>query len=84
LLSALGGNPRQFADRQLYVLIYEQRLSEEAVEVADQVRTELGDNWGAFEDWEDIPEGDVIAFYLGPRGGFYYDGCYRFREPREE
>lgn len=83
LYDAVRAEPESFADRNLYVFIYrDPTLSDEGEALTEEHTRELGDGWESFEDWGDIPEGDALVFYYGPRGGFYLDGCCRFSEPR--
>jgi hypothetical protein len=80
LLQVLRRDPGQLADRRIYLCVHCAPMSQEGADIAsEEVRASVyGRKLGAYEHWENAPKNvDLVSFYLGSRGGFYFDGYWR-------
>lgn len=85
LLSAAKNNLDNFRDRDVYFVMYGDRLSQEAQtasEGAESVHSSLSGKIGCYENWRrKIPNNSyLIDIYYGPRGGVQIYGIYQTPE----
>ena len=90
LLEELKLTPEKLANRNLYICLYSEDLSEQATLVEKQKKqeqTELGnnpDNVGVFEGWPDLPNNsDLICFSVEGNKATSFDGIWHTPKIRE-
>jgi hypothetical protein len=85
LLQVLRENPGALQNRNIYMVISTDSMSEEAVQTLKNIKKKkkYGINVDAYENWAELPENSCfIDFYVGPRGGFRYYGLFKSPEKR--
>lgn len=85
LLKTLQHNPESLRNRNIYLVISTDAMSEEGIETLKDIkrRKKYGHNVDAYENWSDLPEDSFfVDVYVGPRGGFEYYGLYQSPEQK--
>lgn len=85
LFKVLRDSPEVLQNRNLYMTISTDSMSDSAIDTLNYVKEEskYGCNVEAFESWPELPENSYfIDFYVGPRGGFNYYGIFKSPEKK--
>jgi aconitase B len=93
LVDALEFDPASFKGLRIYLCAFSQWMDaagEKALEKERQARTSLATrgsatNLSAFQDWPELPdEADLVCFFIGPRGGVYFNSFFQMPKQRQE
>jgi len=73
-------SPTFFDGKQVFLAIYGTPLTKEGETGLAEAQADFGAPLYAFEDWAELPpEGHLVCFWRGPRGGIASEGIYERR-----
>jgi hypothetical protein len=95
LIEALRKHPEKFMGKRIYLCAYSRLLDADGVRALEQkkriarksheMRFDDLERLDCFQEWPELPDfADLVCFYVGPRGGAYFDGFCQMPETRQE